>query len=398
MHYQYIYDFEKLGFGMFVHFGLYSVLGKGEWVKDIYHLSDEEYFGLKNKFKVKKGWVNKLVKVAKAAGCKYITITTRHHDGFSLFDTCGLNDYDAVHTPTGRDLIKEFVDECHNNDIVPMLYHTLLDWYNKDFADNFPAYLDYLNQSVELLCTRYGKIGGFWFDGMWSRPNEDWQETRLYNMIKKHQPDAMIINNTGLSALGKVGHPMIDSVTFERGNPAFVDNSDRPRAGEMCQVLNDHWGYAENDCNYKSLKELIENLVDCRKCNCNFLLNVGLKGDGTFKLIDEGILREIGIWVKANKGFIYNVKKADVFAENADILFDGRFYYAVIKDTVMTADPNVQKEGTIKKIKILTDKKIVNAEWLDTGKSISVVDNSFYGDPFDYGISRSVRVARFRFE
>ena len=124
----------------------------------------------------------------------------------------------------------------------------------------FNEYLDYLYKSVEILCTNYGKIGGLWFDGNWSK-EADWEEDALYGMIRQYQPEAMIINNTGLSELGKVGHPEIDSVTFERGNPAFVDNSDKYRAGEMCQVLNDHWGYAAGDCNYKSVKELIEGLV-----------------------------------------------------------------------------------------------------------------------------------------
>lgn len=397
MGYEYIARFERLGFGMFVHFGLYSVLGKGEWAKEIFKIPDEEYFRLTDKFKIGKNWAKELVKTAKTAGCRYITLTARHHDGFSLFDTCGLNDYDAPHTPAGRDLIKEFSDECRANGIVPVFYHTLLDWYNKDFENDFPKYLDYLYKSVEILCTKYGKIGGLWFDGMWSRPNDDWQEDRLYKMIKRHQPDAMIINNTGLSELGKVGHPMIDSVTFERGAPCFADNSDRPRAGEMCQILNDHWGYAADDCNYKSTKELIENLVDCRKSNCNFLLNVGLMGNGGIKPLDKALFSEIGKWIKANKGFIYEAKNSGIKAENADVLYDGRYYYAVIKDTVMTADPNVQKEGVIKRITIYGDKKINEVKWLDTDAPVKNENNSFFAEPFTYGTSRSVRVAKFTF-
>ena len=398
MNYEYIYNFERLGFGMFVHFGLYSVLGRGEWAKQIHEIPQAEYDKLLPKFKIKKNWAKELVKTAKSAGCKYITLTTRHHDGFSLFDTCGLNDYDVMHTPTGRDLIKEFVDACNEGGIVPMFYHTLLDWHHPDYDRNFPKYLDYLNASVELLCTNYGKIGGFWFDGMWSKPNEDWQEDRLYSMIKSHQPEAMVINNTGLSELGKVGHPLIDSVTFERGNPAFVDNSDRPRAGEMCQVLNDHWGYAKGDCNYKSTKELIENLVDCRRHNCNFLLNVGLMGNGGVKLMDRAILEEIGKWIRANKSFIYDVKKADIQAENADILVSGNTYYALVKDVLMKADANVQRWGVEKAVTVHTDKKVKNVRWLDTGKRVKVKKNAFAVEPFAYGVSRSVRVAKFELE
>jgi len=204
---------------MFVHFGLYSVLGKGEWAKKALGIDGEEYDGLMNKFDVKKDWAKKLVSTAKSAGCKYIVLTTRHHDGFSLYDTKGLNDFDAPHSSCGRDLVREFVDECNKGGVVPFFYHTLLDWRVPEYNSDFPKYIDYLVKSIEILCSSYGKIGGLWFDGMWDKPNEDWQEDRIYSTIRKYQPEAMIINNTGLSEQGKRGHKEIDSVTFERGNP-----------------------------------------------------------------------------------------------------------------------------------------------------------------------------------
>ena len=141
---QYIANFEKLGMGLFVHFGLYSIVGKGEWYKAAHGVDMKEYMPLINKFKIKKTWAKELVSTAKKAGAKYITITTRHHDGFSLFDTCGLNDFDVMHSPTGRDLMREFVDECNAAGIVPFFYHTLLDWYHPDYNTNFPKYLFHL--------------------------------------------------------------------------------------------------------------------------------------------------------------------------------------------------------------------------------------------------------------
>ena len=391
---QYIQDFEKLGFGLFVHFGLYSIVGKGEWFLDLNPTADkQEYEKLTKKFIVKKNWAKELVKTAKVAGCKYITLTTRHHDGFSLFDTCGLNDYDAPHSACGRDLIKEFVDACRENGIVPFFYHTLLDWHEESFYQDFPKYIDYLVRSVEILCKNYGKIGGFWFDGMWSKPNDDWQEDRLYGTIRKYQPEAMIINNTGLSECGKVGHYEIDSVTFERGNPAFVDNSDKYRAGEMCQVLNDHWGYAQGDCNYKSVKELLENLMDCRRCNCNFLLNTGLRGNGSVNPMDACILREIGKWVKKNKAAVYDVQSSDIKAENAIILQGKNCYYAIVKNVPMSADPNVQRDEG--KGRVYIDADIRSAEWLDNGEKITLEGNSFEIKPYLYGESYSLRVVKF---
>ena len=390
----YVTSFEKRAFGLFVHFGLYSTLAKGEWAKEVHAIADSEYEQLVSKFKVKKSWAKDLVKIAKKAGCKYITLTTRHHDGFSLFDTRGLNDYDAPHSPCGRDLIREFVDACREADILPMFYHTLLDWKHPDFNTNFPSYIDYLIKSVEILCTNYGKIGGLWFDGMWAKPNDDWQEDRLYATIRKHQPEAMIINNTGLSELGKVGHPEIDSVTFERGKPSFVDNSDRPRAGEMCQVLNDHWGYAEDDYNYKPVREIIENLVECRYYNCNFLLNVGPMGDGSVRAIDKCILEFVGKWVKQNKNFIYNVRSADIECDGAYLLKgENGKYYAVVKDVNMTADPNVQRAMMERQVTINTDKKIKSVKWLDNGEKAIITEKGFKVTPFKYGTSHALRVA-----
>lgn len=122
----YIKEFEKLGFGLFVHFGLYSILGTGEWSKKIHHISDDIYEALAKEFNPKQDWAVEIVRLAKKAGCKYITLTTRHHDGFSLYDTCGLNSYDAPHAKCGRDLVKEFVSACRQEDIVP--FFIILSW------------------------------------------------------------------------------------------------------------------------------------------------------------------------------------------------------------------------------------------------------------------------------
>ena len=148
---QYIKDFENLGFGMFIHFGPYSVIGKGEWAQNCLRISHEEYEKAVKAFAPDRGWAEGLVATAKTAGCKYMTLTTRHHDGFSLYDTCGLNDFDAVHV-CGRDLVREFVDACNAAGIKPFLYHTLFDWHTDLFEVDPKGYLPSLRNSVELLC------------------------------------------------------------------------------------------------------------------------------------------------------------------------------------------------------------------------------------------------------
>ena len=294
--------FEKLGFGMFVHWGLYSQLGQGEWTMAINHLDREEYEKLQQTFTAADFDAGDLVRTAKNAGMKYITLTTRHHEGFSLYDTCGLNTFDAPHSPAGRDLVREFVEACHAGGIVPFFYHTTLDWHwhgkktpQLDRAE-FDEYLDYLYRSVEILCTNYGKIGGLWFDGNWSRPDSDWKEDRLYKMIHRLQPDAMVINNTGLVALGKTGHEEIDSVTFENNpsRPVCREGMKKYVAAEVCKTMNSHWGRSLRDFNYLSPKQLIEWICQSRGTGANLLLNVGASAQGGVPAYEKAVLELTG--------------------------------------------------------------------------------------------------------
>ena len=265
-------------FGMFIHWGLYSQMGQGEWIQHAKQIPGEEYQKLQQTFTASKFDAHKIAETAKAAGAKYITLTTRHHEGFSLFDTKGLNTYDAPHSPVGRDLIREYVDACNDVGIVPFFYHTTLDWDDPRFNNDFKAYLQYLRDSVEILCSEYGKIGGLWFDGNWSKKDADWEEDALYGMIRSYQPNAMIINNTGLKARGALGHIELDSVTFERGRPGEINMEGSPKyiASEMCQTLNEHWGYTKLDFCYKSLKDLIEDFCVCRTIRESILFRVWL--------------------------------------------------------------------------------------------------------------------------
>ena len=207
----------------------------------------------------------------------------------------------------------------------------------------------------------------------------------------------MIINNTGLDARGRVGHKEIDSVTFERGKPCFIDRSEKYVAGEMCQVLNDHWGYAKNDFNYKTIPSLIDDLMACRQANCNFLLNIGPMGDGSIRPLDKAMILELGNWIRANKNAVYSMTGADIEAENASMLTDGKYYYAFIKDVGSSGDSNVSLTGENKDtVKILTDRRVVDARWLDSGERIKVTKNSFTIKYFEYGTSMGVRIARFK--
>lgn len=404
---QYIKDFENLGFGMFVHFGLYSVLGKGEWAKKLLAISDEEYYNLAEDFHPEPDWADRLVTTAKRAGCKYITLTTRHHDGYSLYDTCGLNELDAPHT-CGRDLVREFVDACRRQDIIPFFYHTLLDWHEESYRTDFREYLKYLRKSVELLCTNYGKIGGLWFDGMWDRLEDDWEEDALYGCIRKHQPDAMIINNTGLSALGALGHIELDSVTFERGKPQPLNMDGAPKyvASEMCQVFADHWGYAKEDLNYKSPADMIRDLVLCRRYGSNLLMNVGPKGDGTLREMDAAVYHLMGEWVSLNGEAVYEPHPCGIEVENKKedfVLKKDGTYYLFCDHLPMEIDPNVGREEEADYRDVFRlDQKIRKITWLDNGENVEFEQKdgrvTVKTVPYTYGRQLVVRVAKIETE
>ncbi len=403
----YIKRFEKLGFGLFVHFGVYSVIGRGEWSRGVCGYSDEQYAEIAKQFCPAEDWAKKLVLSAKNAGAKYITITTRHHDGFSLYDTCGINTYDAPHY-CKRDLIREFVDACNEAEIIPFFYHTLLDWHEGTYESNFPKYLVYLRKSVELLCKNYGKIGGIWFDGMWHKPQNDWEEDALYSMIRSYQPEAMIINNTGLSARGALGHIELDSVTFERGRPQPLNLETSPKyiASEMCQTLASHWGYAKEDLTYKAPGDIIKDLTICRKCGSNFLLNVGPLGDGSLRNIDSATLEIVGEWVRMN-GEALQALPCGITVENKEndfVLQSGNAYYLFCNDLPIMADPNVvlQSDKSDYDTVFKTDKKIKSAFWLDNGEKLNFIQDSetvtVRTVPFAYGRNLVVRVAKILFE
>lgn len=403
---QYIRDFENLGLGMFVHFGLYSILGRGEWVRSLENIPAEEYESLTDRFDPKEGWAEELAETAKNAGCGYITLTARHHDGFSLYDTCGLTNFDAPHALCGRDIVKEFVDACNKRGLKPFFYHTLLDWHEQTYRTDFKAYLKYLRKSIGVLCKNYGKIGGIWFDGMWDRPGEDWEEDALYATIREFQPEAMIINNTGLDARGALGHIELDSVTFERGNPKPINLESSPKyiASEMCEVMNDCWGIGFNDLNYKSPAMLIEEMVLCRRTRANFLMNTGPRPDGSLRTVDRGIFELIGRWMeKFGDVFRYAVptSQAVVLEKEKDFILekDGKFYlFCFGLPTV--ADPNVSGrvwadyDVKIKLKEPATGRIAVTA--IDTGESLpyDLEDGilTVHGTPFKFGSNLVVRV------
>lgn len=403
-----IRQFEEMAFGIFVHWGLYSINARGEWSMPLHQISKEEYAKLADRFDASEYDPKRFVQNVKNAGAKYITLTSKHHEGFFLNDAKGLSDFDAVSHAPKRDLLREFVAACNEEDIVPLFYYATYEYDNPLWHDDFEeGYLNYIRDSVELLCTNYGKIGGLWFDGNWARGDADWRLDELYSMIRKHQPEAMIIENTGLHAHGKISHPEIDSVTFEQGLPQPLDRTGHLKyvAGEMCQTTNNHWGIAQMDLNYKSTKELIETLCACRKLGANYLMNVGPDEDGNMTKMQEAILEVIGKWMAIHSVAIYKGKPCEVAtSEKKDFALkdnDG-YIYLFIHDLDIVADANVIRHRDFKTPRQFVNikQKIKRIEWMDNGEDLLFAQDTEAGElilhptHYPYGTDLVVRVAK----
>ena len=409
--------FERLAFGMFVHWGLYSQWGKGEWVKHMYGIGTDEYMEKMKAFTAADFSGRELARLAKRAGMRYITHTSRHHDGFSLYDTRGLSPLDVTHTPAGRDLIADFTEGCRAEGIVPMLYCTTLDWSDPRFESDWDAYQQYLRDSVEILCTHYGPIGGFWFDGNWSKKDADWQEDRLYAVIRKHQPDAMIINNTGIGKEGVLGHPEIDSTTFERGRPQPVDRTGWPKhvAGEMCHTLNYHWGIATRDFNYLSPAHVIEEFCRCRRAGANLLMNVGPTATGKVPDYEAAALARVGDWIREigtdalyhGTPAVFEVASSDPDTEYEDFGLlvehdDGaRECYLYCFGITATADTRVHgthARGPGPRSFTGVPESFAQAVWMDNDAEARLERQGdtliLHADKYPYGVNTVVRVAR----
>jgi alpha-L-fucosidase len=313
-------------FGMFIHWGLYAVPA-GEWKKETDHaewiletaqIPVEEYEKFAAQFNPVEFDAKEWVKIAKEAGMKYIVITSKHHDGFCLFDS-QLTDYDVKDaTPFKRDILKELSEECHRQGIKICWYHSIMDWHHPDYLPrrnwerrssagaDYDRYVEYLKGQVRELLTDYGEIGVMWFDGEWE---DTWTEERgfdLYKYVRSLQPNIIINNRVGKGRAGMAGTYDPETAVGDFGTP----EQEIPATGlgydwETCMTMNDHWGYNKHDNNWKSTEDLIRKLVDIASKGGNFLMNVGPTAEGLFPQPSVERLRAIGEWMRVNGESIY---------------------------------------------------------------------------------------------
>lgn len=317
---------------MFIHWGASSVLGHGEWVMNVRNIRVDEYKRLVHIFNPidfdAKTWVT----TAKNAGMNYITLITRHHDGFSLWDT-KQSDWKVTNTPYGKDIVKQLADECRKQGVKLFFYYSLLDWYRSDYQyetgrtgkgtgrtekSNWPNYINFMKAQLTELLTNYGEVGGIWFDGHWdqldndhdktNKSKVDWKYNEIYDLIHRLQPKCLIGNNHHLLPLPGEDFQMFEKDLPGHNTTGFGGAAVSRLPLETCETINDSWGFNITDRNYKSTKALIHYLVKATGYGANFLLNIGPMPNGQIQPEFTERLSAMGQWLKQYGETIYGTK------------------------------------------------------------------------------------------
>lgn len=326
--------FQDAKFGMFIHWGLYTQiaggadLGGAEWIMNKKRIPIAQYEKMARFFNPIAYNPDQWVSMAKAAGVQYITVTSKHHDGFAMYDS-QVSDYTIVkRTPYGKDVLKLLKEACDKQGIKLFFYYSQLDWHHPDFfprgrsgqgytgreeKGDWNAYIDYMNLQLTELLTNYGPIAGIWFDGMWDKPAANWRLEETYALIHRLQPAALVGSNHH-----KMPFPGEDFQMFERdlpGENTLGYNKGTPVSPlplEMCETMNGSWGYNFVDVNYKSAKKLLHTLIKAAGYGSNFLLNTGPMPDGNLQQENMDTLKMMGNWLKKYGETIYGTRKGPI--------------------------------------------------------------------------------------
>jgi alpha-L-fucosidase len=319
--------FRDARFGMFIHWGVYSVpagewngnKGYGEWFLEETKMPVSQYEQYAKQFNPTKFDAKAWVQTAKKAGMKYIVITSKHHDGFAMYRS-ELTDWGIKSTPFQRDPLKELAAACKDEGIVFCFYHSIMDWHHTDWGTrrawndkaagtpDMDRYTAYMKGQLKELLTGYGPLGILWFDGEWESPWTHERGVNLYNYVRSLQPKIIVNNRVGKARSGMAGMDQGKERIGDYGTPEQEIPSTGFGAGvdwESCMTMNNHWGYNKNDQNWKSSRSLIYNLVDCASKGGNYLLNVGPTSEGLIPAPSVERLAEIGAWMQANGEAIY---------------------------------------------------------------------------------------------
>jgi alpha-L-fucosidase len=375
--------FENARFGLFIHWGVYSVLGDGEWVMNQQQIPIQAYEKLPAFFNPTAFDAKAWVQLAKAAGMKYITITSKHHDGFAMWDS-KVSDYNIVkRTPYGKDVLAMLAEECRREGIKLFFYHSQLDWRHPDYfprgntggdftgrpqSGTWFSYLDYMDSQLTELLTNYGDVAGIWFDGMWDKKDADWRIAKTYGLIHKLQPGALVGSNHH-----RTPYPGEDFQMFEKDLPGHNTTGFSPEQTigtlpkETCETINNSWGFNLKDNAHKSTKDIVQYLVKAAGYGANFLLNVGPMPNGKIQPEHEQRLKEVGQWLSRNGEAIYGTKQGPLTARDWGVTTQkgNKVYVHVLQwhDESLTLPS--------------WGKKIKSAKLFPSGTAVKFVENEF---------------------
>jgi alpha-L-fucosidase len=290
-------------FGMFIHWGLYSVIGQHEWALEQQGVPIPQYEILAKHFHPKPNAARDWARLAKRAGQKYMVMTTKHHEGFCMWDT-KLTDYCATKQGPGRDLVREYVEAARAEGLRVGFYYSLMDWHHPDGArcktdeEARKRFVEYTHGLIRELLTNYGKIDVLWYDVSWPLTPEGWESQRMNEMVFELQPEIIVNNRNGLEG---------DFATPEQ----HIQASEGGRAWEACMTLNDSWGFNRADDSWKTPKVVVNNLATCAQGGGNYLLNIGPQPDGSVPEPSIAVLEPVGAWLERNGKSIYETERGD---------------------------------------------------------------------------------------
>lgn len=380
--------FADAKFGLFIHWGPFSIPGSGEWVMNERKLTVHNYTNLKDFFNPIDFNAEQWVSMAKNAGMKYITLITRHHDGFSMWDT-KYSDFNIMNTPYKKDVVKMMADECHKQGIKLYLYYSLLDWRREDYPHetgrtgqnsgrkgkgDYASYLQFMKNQLTELLTNYGEIGGIWFDGHWDQTQPegaadrssriDWKYNEIYALIHKLQPQCMIGNNHHLSPFAGEDFQMFErDLPGENKSGLSFQKASEKLPLETCETISNSWGYNLSDVNYKSNKVLVDMLVKASGLGSNLLLNIGPMPSGKIQPEFQDRLAGMGDWLKIYGESIYGTKAGFIKPQAWGCITQN-------KDKIYIHILNAN-DGAVK-IENVPFKKIKKAYWLKDKTAVAV--------------------------
>jgi len=345
-------------FGTFVCLGLYSILGRHEWVMENEGIPLPEYEPLAQKFNPRPGAPREWAKLAKSAGMKYIVFLTKHHDGYCLFDS-KLTNYCSTKTGPRRDLTAEYVEAMRAEGMRIGLYHSLMDWHHPDgarCAENEDArrrFVDYIHGQIREILTNYGKIDILWYDVPWPLDAAGWESEKMNAMVLQLQPDIIVNNRNRLP--GDFGTPEQRIVPDEKSD------------WEACMTMNESWGYQAADDAWKTPKTSLRNLITCARDGGNFLYNLGPRADGSIPEESIRVLNKVGDWMSRNGQTIYGAERCKVRRSNyANFTRKGNTLYVHV---YFWPGETVTIGGLQTKVK--------SARLLASGKSVNVKQDDF---------------------